>query len=159
MENNVPAIVIGGHFQGLGVIRALACRGIPVCLVDHEPSLSRFSRHIVRYYKSPDIRDQAESLAFFTRLAVKYQMNGAVLFPTDDETVFFLFSGRKVKKDHFDKVRGGLTLNKEGKVVLLQALNETFDKSIRYRGRNIKNRNIIQFECHRIANQLIKDEA
>jgi hypothetical protein len=29
---------------------------------------------------------------------------------------------------------------------------------VRYRGRNIKNRNIIQFECHRIANDLTKGE-
>lgn len=74
-----------------------------------------------------------------------------------DETVVHLFSGRQVKKKHFDQVKGGLTLNKEGKAVLLEALNKKLDKSVRYRGRNIKNRDIIQFDCHRIANSLIKD--
>jgi CRISPR-associated protein Cas1 len=74
-----------------------------------------------------------------------------------DQTVVYLFSGRKVKQEFFGEVKGGLTLNKEGKAALIEALNETFEKSVRYRGRNIKNRDIIQFECHRIANELIKE--
>ena len=74
-----------------------------------------------------------------------------------DETVVYLFTGRNVKKEYFNKVRGGLLLNKEGKAVLLEALNKHFDKKVRYRNRNIKNRDTIQFECHRIANQLLKD--
>jgi len=82
-----------------------------------------------------------------------------------DETVVHLFSKRKVKEEYFDKTNFlkkfdqksfGLSLNKEGKAVLIEALNETFEKTIKYRGRNIKTKNVIQFECHRIANGLIK---
>jgi len=73
-----------------------------------------------------------------------------------EETVVYLFSGRKVKVEHFDDMKGGYTLNKEGKAVLIEALNKTLDETIRYRGRNIQKRNIIQFECHSIANNLIK---
>jgi len=73
-----------------------------------------------------------------------------------DRTVFNLFSKRKINDDLFDTIPNGLTLNKEGKAVLIQALNETLDKSINYRGRNIKVRNTIQYDCHRIANSLIK---
>lgn len=72
-----------------------------------------------------------------------------------DEVVFYLFSGRQVKQEFFDKIPGGYTLNKEGKTILLTNLNETLEKSIRYRNRNIKQRDIIQFECHRIANILL----
>jgi len=72
-----------------------------------------------------------------------------------DQTVVYLFSQRKVKKEYFDRIKGGLTLNKEGKAVLIEALNNTLERTIRYRGRNIKKRDIIQFECHRIANSLI----
>jgi CRISPR/Cas system-associated endonuclease Cas1 len=75
-----------------------------------------------------------------------------------DETVVYMFSQRKVKKEYFDEIKNGLSLNKEGKAALIQDLNETFEKGVRYRGRNIKNRDIIQFECHRIANELIKGE-
>ncbi|HAJ33962.1 MAG TPA: CRISPR-associated endonuclease Cas1 [Candidatus Atribacteria bacterium] len=75
-----------------------------------------------------------------------------------DKTVVYLFSKRKVKKEYFDQIKNGLSLNQEGKVVLMSALNETLEKKVRYRGRNIKNRNIIQFECHRIANNLLKQK-
>jgi CRISPR-associated protein Cas1 len=73
-----------------------------------------------------------------------------------EETVVYLFSGRKVRVEYFDELKGGYTLNKEGKAVLIEALNKTLDETVRYRGRNIQKRNIIQFECHRIANELIK---
>ncbi len=73
-----------------------------------------------------------------------------------DQTVVYLFSSRKVKKEYFAPIKGGLTLNKEGKAILIESLNNVLEKTIRYRGRNIKNRDIIQFECHRIANNLIK---
>jgi CRISPR-associated protein Cas1 len=74
-----------------------------------------------------------------------------------EQTVVHLLSQRKIKKEQFDPIKGGITLNKAGKAVLIEALNNTLEKSVRYRGRNIKNRDIIQFECHRIANGLIKE--
>ncbi|MEA3255810.1 MAG: CRISPR-associated endonuclease Cas1, partial [Candidatus Altiarchaeota archaeon] len=74
-----------------------------------------------------------------------------------DETVIYLFSKRKVKREYFDEIPGGLTLNKKGKAVLIEALNERLEKKINYRGRKIKTRDTIQFEFHRIANSLIKD--
>ncbi len=73
-----------------------------------------------------------------------------------DRTVVYLFSKKKVKDEFFDAVPGGFLLNKEGKAVLIQAINETFEKKIPYRGRNVKTGNTIQYECHRIANGLIK---
>lgn len=75
-----------------------------------------------------------------------------------DEVVVNLFAARKVKLEYFDEIPNGLTLNKEGKAVLLTEFNSFMDESIRYRGRNIKRNNIIQFDCHRIANQLIGKE-
>jgi CRISPR-associated protein Cas1 len=75
-----------------------------------------------------------------------------------DEVVIKLFASRKVKQDQFDKLENGLTLNREGKACLLESLNEYLDESIRYRRRNIKRTDIIQFDFHRIANQLIKSD-
>ena len=73
-----------------------------------------------------------------------------------DKTVIYLFSKRLVKDKCFDKVKGGLSLNKEGKALLIEHLNKTFDKEMKYNGRNIKTRNIMQYECHKIANNFIK---
>lgn len=75
-----------------------------------------------------------------------------------EKTTFYLFSKRQVKKEYFDRVPGGVTLNAEGKKLLISAFNERLDTRVRYRGRNIAQRDIIQFECHRFANWLIKSE-
>jgi CRISPR-associated protein Cas1 len=72
-----------------------------------------------------------------------------------DETIIKIFAGREVKQEHFDKLENGFTLNKEGKALLISAFSSFLDESIRYSGRNIKRGDIIQFECHRIANGLI----
>ena len=32
----VGAVVVGGDYQGLGIVRSLGRRGIPVCIVDDE---------------------------------------------------------------------------------------------------------------------------
>ncbi len=75
-----------------------------------------------------------------------------------EENVLSLFASRKVKADMFNSIPGGKTLSKEGKAVLMTSFNSFIDESIRYRNRNIKRENIIQFDCHRIANDLIGTE-
>jgi len=74
-----------------------------------------------------------------------------------DETVVYLFSKRKIRKEYFDEIPGGLTLNREGKAVLIKALNERLERKISYGGRKIKVGDTIQFELHKIANSLIKN--
>ncbi len=73
-----------------------------------------------------------------------------------DRTVVHLFTKKQVKEEYFDRIPRGLSLNKEGKAVLIQALNETFESKVKYKGRKIKRRNTITFECHRLANSLIE---
>jgi CRISPR-associated protein Cas1 len=73
-----------------------------------------------------------------------------------DKTIVNLFMKKQVSENHFDPVPGGFYLNKEGKAVLITAVNEMLDREIEYRGRNVKIRNTILMECHTIANNLIK---
>lgn len=73
-----------------------------------------------------------------------------------DETVLGLFSSRKIKQDLFDKLKNGLTLNKAGKALLIEAFTAFLDEATRYRGRNITRRDSIQFDLHRIANELLE---
>ena len=75
-----------------------------------------------------------------------------------DETVIGLFSARKIKQSQFDKLSNGLTLNKEGKAVLIETFTDYLDTAIRYRGRNITRRDSIQFDLHRIANDLLEQD-
>ncbi|ACL70270.1 CRISPR-associated endonuclease Cas1 [Halothermothrix orenii] len=74
-----------------------------------------------------------------------------------DRVVMKLFSRKKIRKLHFDKIQGGLTLNDEGKKLLLTELNDYFDKKIRYKGREIKINNTIQYDCHSLANRIIEE--
>jgi CRISPR-associated protein Cas1 len=61
-----------------------------------------------------------------------------------------------VKDDFFETLEQGLGLSKEGKAALIDAINKALEEPMEYRGRNVKRRNTIQLECHRIANSLIR---
>lgn len=75
-----------------------------------------------------------------------------------EEVVMDLFIEGKVKQEHCDRVPGGWVLNKEGKALLLEALFNFMEETINYRGRNIRRNIVIQFDCHRLAQRLLKGD-
>ena len=76
-----------------------------------------------------------------------------------DEVVFKLFSAKKVNKAHTDKIQNGVSLNKEGKILLMQSLNNFMEEDkVRYKGKNHTRNNIIQYDAHAFANFLVKKE-
>ena len=76
-----------------------------------------------------------------------------------EEPVFRLFSGKKVRQDHTDELANGVRLNQEGKRLLIERLNKHLEEDrIRYKGRNQARANIIQFEAHQFANELLKKD-
>ncbi len=74
-----------------------------------------------------------------------------------DEIVFRLFSTKKVEDSLFDRVESGYYLNQDGKKVIISEYNKELEKKMRFRGRNIEFANIIQFDCHQIANRILKE--
>lgn len=73
-----------------------------------------------------------------------------------ETTVFRLFSAKKVNKAHTDEITNGITLNKEGKELLIFALNGYMEsETIRYKGRNQTRANAMQQDAHQFANCLI----
>jgi CRISPR-associated protein Cas1 len=79
-----------------------------------------------------------------------------------DRTTLLLFTGRRVQKDFFETVPGGIALAPPGRAALIEHLNERLDKSVRYpvqgkpgKTRNVKQREIIQHEAHALANALL----
>ena len=69
---------------------------------------------------------------------------------------FYLFSAKKVNKAHTDEITNGITLNKEGKELLITALNGYMEsETIRYKGRNQTRSNAMQQDAHTFANGLI----
>ena len=73
-----------------------------------------------------------------------------------DEAVVYLFTRRMIKDEFFEPLEQGVGLSKEGKAALIEAVNGALEEPISYRGRNVKRRNTISMECHRIANSLIR---
>ena len=58
----------------------------------------------------------------------------------------------------FDDIAGGgFWLNKSGKELLIAEINEAFEKKIKYKNRLIKLENIIQYDCHNIANRILEE--
>ena len=72
-----------------------------------------------------------------------------------DRVVMNLFAKRKVKESFFDEVPGGVMLNKEGKGVLITALNEMFESKVKVGRRVVSVRSSIPLECHSIANKML----
>ena len=73
-----------------------------------------------------------------------------------DETVFRLFSAKKVNKAHVSPLTNGVTLNAEGKALLVEAFGKTLDgESIRHGGRNVLRGIALQSDAHQFANALI----
>jgi D-aspartate ligase len=85
--NKVGAVVVGGDFHGLAIARSLGRHGIPVCIVDDEYSIGRFSRYATLSVRAPNLRDERESVDFLLNLGNEMDLQGWVLFPTRDELV------------------------------------------------------------------------
>lgn len=77
--------------------------------------------------------------------------------PFVDLTVYRLFSGKKVNKDHYKELKNGIGLTKDGKQLIVENFIRRFDTDkIRYRGRNQTRMNAIQQDAHSFANKLIE---
>lgn len=83
----VGAVVIGGDYQGLGIARSLGRHGVPVCLVDDERSIARFSRHARFSEFVPSLREERAAVETLLAVGRRRGLRGWVLYPTRDETV------------------------------------------------------------------------
>jgi D-aspartate ligase len=81
------AVIIGGDFHGLGIVRSLGRHGVPLCIVDDEYSIGRFSKYATFTAESPNLRKEKETINFLLDLGKRMNLRGWVLFPTRDEHV------------------------------------------------------------------------
>ena len=86
-SEQVGAVVIGGEHPGLGIARSLGRRGIPICIIDDQHSISQFSRYATRVVRVKDLRDEKNTVDNVMEIGHRYGLKGWVLFPTRDETV------------------------------------------------------------------------
>jgi len=97
----VGAVIIGGDFQGLGVLRSLAKQDIPIYLLDTELCIAKFSRYRKKFIKCPDPQNEMSFLNFLKELAERQNLRGWIVFPTNDQTVRILSENRDKLKEYY----------------------------------------------------------
>ena len=80
-------IVVGGDYQGLGIVRSLGRRGVPTCVLDDERSIARHSRYASLTVPAPELRDEERTVEVLLDTAARHGLEGWVVFPTREETV------------------------------------------------------------------------
>src|SRR3989449_71294 len=84
------ALVTGADYRGLGIVRSLGRRGIPVWVLKQDEHLvGSVSRYACRSLRYP-LEDDRKQLDFLLDLAVREGLKGWVLFPTTDESMVLL---------------------------------------------------------------------
>jgi len=83
----VGAVVAGGDYQGLGIVRSLGRQGVPVFVVDDEVSISRYSRYCIHFVKLPDLRTEQAIVDSLLEVGKRLGLSGWVLYPTREELV------------------------------------------------------------------------
>jgi D-aspartate ligase len=81
------AVVVGGDYQGLGIARSLGRRNVPVCVIDDESSIARFSRYVTHSVRVASLRDEKQTVDIILDIGHRLDLKGWVLYPTRDETV------------------------------------------------------------------------
>jgi D-aspartate ligase len=81
------AVVVGGDYQGLGIVRSLGRRGVPICVIDDERSIARFSRYATHSVAVANLRDERQTVDTVLEVGHRLNLKDWVLYPTRDETV------------------------------------------------------------------------
>lgn len=91
----IGAIVLGGDYQGLGIVRSLGRHGVPTCVLDDEHSIARVSRYTGCWERVADLGDEHLLVEDLLRIGGARGLDGWVLFPTRDETVAAIARNRE----------------------------------------------------------------
>lgn len=100
-RDGVGGVVIGGDYQGLAIARSLGRRGVPVCIIDDEQSITRFSRYATHSIRVPTLREERSTVDALLDIGRRLQLQGWVLYPTRDETVAAISINREALRECF----------------------------------------------------------
>jgi D-aspartate ligase len=100
-SERIGAVVVGGDYQGLGIVRSLGSRGVPVCIIDDERSIARFSRYATYSLAYEDLRDERRTVDSVLDTGRRLGLDGWVLYPTRDETVAAFARHRSELRERF----------------------------------------------------------
>ncbi|GAA2616878.1 carboxylate--amine ligase [Paractinoplanes durhamensis] len=82
------AVVLGGDYQGLGIVRSLGRHGVPTLVVDDERSIAPASRWAGASLRVPGLRSDEDVIEALSLARARFGgLDGWVVFPTRDENV------------------------------------------------------------------------
>ena len=101
------AIIIEGHVQGLSNTRSLGEKGIPVIVIDKVNCIARYSKYCAKYFLCPDfIKD--EFADFLIDLAIKENIRGWMLLPSNDHAVYTISKHKKELEEYYKVITPSL---------------------------------------------------
>jgi D-aspartate ligase len=74
LKKPIGAVVVGGDYQGLGIVRSLGRQNVPVCVIDDETSIAFFAVrqfHVESVFSREDPLPGLVELALLPYLSVK----------------------------------------------------------------------------------------
>ena len=97
MQEKVGALITGGDFQALGVLRTLARKKIPIIMLDNDHCIGKYSKYKKKFFKSPRPSDPQSYVDFLIKLAQKENIHKDrwVIFPNSDQIVHVLSKYKK----------------------------------------------------------------
>lgn len=94
----VGALVLGGDYRGLGIVRSLGRRGVDVWVAHDKDTLATHSRYCTRALRWTADED---GIRLLLELADRAGLDGWTLFPTSDETAWLVSRHREALSRHF----------------------------------------------------------
>jgi len=86
-QSTLGAVVMGGDYRALGLVRSLGRCGVPVFVINQaDQRIAGFSRYASRVLFYPDW-EQGDAVDFLLKTGLKYNLNHWLLFPTADDSV------------------------------------------------------------------------
>jgi len=103
MQEKVGALITGGDFQALGVLRTLAKKDIPVIMLDSDHCIGKYSRFKKKFFRSPHPSDNQSYVDFLIELAKRENIHRDrwVIFPNSDEIVYVLSKYKNILEEFY----------------------------------------------------------
>jgi D-aspartate ligase len=103
MQKKVGAVITGGDFQALGVLRTLARKDIPIIMLDSDLCIGKYSRFKKKFFRSPRPSDNQSYVNFLIELAKKENIHKDrwVIFPNSDEMVYVLSKYKNILEEFY----------------------------------------------------------
>lgn len=124
--NQIGAIIIEGHVQGLSNTRALGEIGVPVIVIDKNNCLARYSKYCKKFFYCPNYIDPG-FIVFLTELAQDEGLQGWALIPSNDHAVLSISKNRSKLEEYYKIITPSIEIieNIYDKSKLLQVAQKT----------------------------------